>query len=79
MNDRILAMLFKAKIAADDQQTVKKANEPVRTDMSKMKLSSSENSIANRNENLVTNSAGPDRLVNRAERRRMEKESQKKR
>jgi preprotein translocase subunit SecA len=79
MNDRILAMLFKAKIAADDQQTVKKANEPVRTDMSKMKLSSSENSIASRNENLVTNSAGPERLVNRAERRRMDKESQKKR
>ncbi len=86
MNDRILAMLFKAQIAAEDNSQVKKTNEPQKTDMSRMKLTSSDTSAPiNSNAPAMNNpmmggmpqdSGAP---MSRAERRKMERDSQKKR
>lgn len=84
MNDRILSMLFKAQIAAEDNRKVQKAVEPQKTDMSKMKLSSSDNSAptANQmnqmNQMMTNNGMESDVKMSRAERRKMERDTQKK-
>ena len=80
MNDKILSMLFKAQIAAEDNKGVQKAKEPAKTDLSKMKLSSSDNSMPNPLEGMMGNADGEDRGgMSRAERRKIERDSQKKR
>jgi preprotein translocase subunit SecA len=80
MNDKILSMLFKAQIAAEDNRGVQKAKEPAKTDLSKMKLSSSDNSMPNPIEGMMSNADAEDRGgMSRAERRKIERESQKKR
>ena len=80
MNDKILSMLFKAQIAAEDNKGVQKAKEPAKTDLSKMKLSSSDNSLPNPLEGLMSNADMEDRGgMSRAERRKVERDSQKKR
>jgi hypothetical protein len=92
MNDKILSMLFKAQIAAEDNKQVKKANEPQKTDMSRMKLTSSDNvpneAIANSNTGMMPpgmmspNMGGmpsDGQNISRAERRKMERDAQKKR
>jgi preprotein translocase subunit SecA len=80
MNDKILSMLFKAQIAAEDNRGVQKAKEPAKTDLSKMKLSSSDNSMPNPLEGMMSNAEAEDRGgMSRAERRKIERESQKKR
>lgn len=92
MNDKILSMLFKAQIAAEDNKQVKKANEPQKTDMSRMKLTSSDNvpneAIANSNAGMMPpgmmspNMGGmpsDGQNISRAERRKMERDAQKKR
>jgi preprotein translocase subunit SecA len=80
MNDKILSMLFKAQIAAEDNRGVQKAKEPAKTDLSKMKLSSSDNSMPNPIEGMMGNADAEDRGgMSRAERRKIERESQKKR
>jgi preprotein translocase subunit SecA len=80
MNDKILSMLFKAQIAAEDNRGVQKAKEPAKTDLSKMKLSSSDNSIPNPLESMMGNADAEDRGgMSRAERRKIERDSQKKR
>ncbi len=92
MNDKILSMLFKAQIAAEDNKQVKKANEPQKTDMSRMKLTSSDNvsneAVPQGMPNLgQPNFANPamgsmpsdGQTISRAERRKMERDAQKKR
>ena len=80
MNDKILSMLFKAQIAAEDNKGVQKAKEPAKTDLSKMKLSSSDNSMPNPLEGMMGNADAEDRGgMSRAERRKIERDSQKKR
>jgi preprotein translocase subunit SecA len=80
MNDKILSMLFKAQIAAEDNKGVQKAKEPAKTDLSKMKLSSSDNSMPNPLEGMMGNTDAEDRGgMSRAERRKIERDSQKKR
>jgi preprotein translocase subunit SecA len=80
MNDKILSMLFKAQIAAEDNRGVQKAKEPAKSDLSKMKLSSSDNSMPNPLEGMMSNADAEDRGgMSRAERRKIERESQKKR
>jgi preprotein translocase subunit SecA len=82
MNDKILSMLFKAQIAAEDNRGVQKAKEPAKTDLSKMRLSSSDTNIPSPNpiENMMGNADAEDRGgMSRAERRKIERESQKKR
>ncbi len=92
MNDKILSMLFKAQIAAEDNKQVKKANDPQKTDMSRMKLTSSDNvsneSNTNPNAGMMPPGMMPPnmggmpsdgQLMSRAERRKMERDSQKKR
>ena len=80
MNDKILSMLFKAQIAAEDNRGVQKAKEPAKTDLSKMKLSSSDNSLPNPLESMMGNADAEDRGgMSRAERRKIERDSQKKR
>lgn len=81
MNDKILSMLYKAQIATEENKNVQKANAPQKTDMSRMKLSSSENQLpdpSGQMNNLMTNSQDADQRLSRAERRKMERESQKK-
>ena len=59
---------------------VQKAKEPAKTDLSKMKLSSSDNSMPNPLESMMGNADAEDRGgMSRAERRKIERESQKKR
>lgn len=87
MNDRILSMLFKAQIAAEDNKKVQQTSNPQKTDMSKMRLSSSDNSAPSVNQmnqqnqmnQLMTNGPDQDMKMSRAERRKMERDSQKKR
>lgn len=79
MNDKILSMLFKARIASEDNTKVQKANEPHKTDLSKMKLTSSENARPNPVEGLSSNGEMPERVMSRADRRKMERDAQKKR
>ena len=70
-----------AQIAAEDNRKVQKSSEPQKTDMSKMKLTSSDNSapVNNNMNQLVTNGPEQDMRMSRAERRKMERDSQKKR
>lgn len=92
MNDKILSMLFKAQIAAEDNKQVKKASDPQKTDMSRMKLTSSDNvsneSGSNPNAGMMPPGMMPPNMggmpsdgqvMSRAERRKMERDSQKKR
>ncbi len=92
MNDKILSMLFKAQIAAEDNKQVKKANEPQKTDMSRMKLTSSDNvsndPVAVNNQGMMPPNMMPPGMggmpsdgqaMSRAERRKMERDAQKKR
>lgn len=87
MNDRILSMLFKAQIAAEDNKKVQQTSNPQKTDMSKMRLTSSDNSAPvvnqmnqqNQMNQLMTNGPEQDMKMSRAERRKMERDSQKKR
>ena len=91
MNDKILSMLFKAQIAAEDNKQVKKANEPQKTDMSRMKLTSSDNTSNTSNTELpnfsqpnmgnpmMGNMSSDNQNISRAERRKMERDAQKKR
>ena len=80
MNDKILSMLFKARIANEENTRVQKAPEPQKTDLSKMKLTSSENVRTNNPmEGFVTNGDAQERVMSRADRRKMERDSQKKR
>lgn len=86
MNDRILSMLFKAQIAAEDNTQVKKTNEPQKTDMSRMKLTSSDTSApinpsapAMNNPMMGGMPQDSGAQMSRAERRKMERDSQKKR
>jgi len=83
MNDKILSMLFRARIAAEDNGKVQKAQEPHKTDLSKMKLSSSDNApqipAGNPMDGFATGGDAPERVMSRADRRKMERDSQKKR
>lgn len=78
MNDRILSMLFKAQITTQENKAVQKANEPQKTDMSKMRLTSSDN-LPDPMREMMTNGQDADQKLSRAERRKMERDSQKKR
>lgn len=79
MNDRILSTLFKARIASEDSKNVKQTSEPQKTDLSGMRLSSSDTVRPNPMEGLVTSGEPQDRPMSRAERRKMERENSKKR
>ncbi|MDI1234681.1 MAG: preprotein translocase subunit SecA [bacterium] len=79
MNEKILAMLFKAKIAVEEDTKVRQAAQLQRTDMSKMKLT--------RNDELSAPSGMPEMLggmgeddgmkMSRADRRKMERDTKK--
>ncbi len=83
MNERILAMLFKAQIAAEDNKPVRQAAQPQKTDMSKMKLTRNDDTNGLPPE-LAGNSQfsgndGGDRQLSRADRRKMERDQKKQR
>jgi len=82
MNDRILSMLYKAHIATEENSQVRKTVDPGKTDMSKMKLSSSDNTPnaphAQQPQRLVTNGPAPDQKISRAVRRKQERDAMKK-
>ena len=78
MNDKILSMLFKAQIATEDNRKVQKAQEPQKTDMSKMKLTRTDN-VPSQLDGMMTNAPSEERHLSRAERRKQERELQKKR
>lgn len=79
MNDRILAMLFRAQISSQDNRQVQRTSEPQKTDMSKMKLTSSDNTAPDPRREMMSNGPAPDsdRSISRAERRKLERDSQK--
>jgi preprotein translocase subunit SecA len=80
MNDKILSMLFKAQIAAEDNRKVQRAQEPQKTDMSKMKLTRTDNIPSNMDGMMTNSSAGGDDVkLSRADRRKQERDQHKKR
>lgn len=83
MNERILALLFKAQIAAEDNQPVRQAAQPQKTDMSKMKLTRNDD-MGGLPPELAGNpqfggNDGGDRQLSRAYRRKMERDQKKQR
>ena len=82
MNEKILAMLFKAKIAVEEDSKVKQAAQPQRTDMSKMKLTRTDEIAAPTGMPgmpEVMGGMGDDEgaKMSRADRRKMERDTKK--
>jgi len=79
MNDKILSMLFKSQIAVEGNKQVQKAQAPVKTDMSKMRLSS--NADMPRNNGGIMSNVDDENMskLSRGDRRKQEREQQKKR
>jgi preprotein translocase subunit SecA len=78
MNDKILSMLFKAQIENQGQQQVQSAKEPVKSDLSKMKLSSSNDAPKPNLDRMMSSSEPNDMPVSRADRRKMERDQKRK-
>ncbi len=79
MNDKILSSLFKSQIAVEGNQQVQRAQQPPKTDMSKLKLTSNEN-IGSRLDGMMTNSESESNMkLSRADRRKQERDQQRKR
>jgi preprotein translocase subunit SecA len=78
MNDKILSALFKSRISSEDNKKVQQAQQPQKTDMSKMKLTRT-NQIASNLEGVSTNGMGEEPKLSRADRRKQEREISKKR
>ena len=85
MNERILALLFKAQIATENNKQVKQAAQPQKTDMSKMKLTRNDDmsgampQITGNSDFMGGNSGGDDRVLSRADRRKQERDMKKQR
>ncbi len=78
MNEKILAMLFKAKIAVEDDGKVKQAAQPQRTDMSKMKLTRNDDNGAPAGMPEMMGAGGDEGAkMSRADRRKMERDTKK--
>lgn len=80
MNEKILAMLFKAKIAVEDDSKVRQAAQPQRTDMSKMKLTRNDNNLQGGGvppELAGAVNEGPGIGMSRADRRKQERDQKK--
>jgi preprotein translocase subunit SecA len=84
MNERILALLFKAQIATEDNKQVKQAAQPQKTDMSKMKLTRNDDMGSGMpqipgNSDFMGNGGGDERVLSRADRRKQERDMKKQR